>query len=180
MSDRRFEGDRDPPRNATERCRAGHGDMTEGDWLATHQPSTRKATYPLHSLRVPALAVRLPPRRDFCLLLVLGRWNTIAHLCEVMLTVLVHPHGALSPGPFRPLIQLLPRLLLSFLFYLLASSLPTATAQDAGNRQLYRGLSTLAAPSPNACVNPFNLGSISSVGHQTHSFYLVCSMPVVL
>ena len=79
--------------------------------------------------------------------LVLGRWKSIAHLCEAMLMVLVHPHGALSPGLSRPLIQLLPRLLLSCLFCLLAASFPAANAQDPP-----AGLTVLASPAPNAYV----------------------------
>ncbi|KAI0735299.1 hypothetical protein C8Q76DRAFT_791866 [Earliella scabrosa] len=64
-----------------------------------------------------------------------------------MLMVLVHPHGALSPGLSRPLIQLLPRLLLSCLFCLLAASFPAANAQDPP-----AGLTVLASPAPNTVL----------------------------
>ncbi|KAI0757124.1 hypothetical protein C8Q80DRAFT_78878 [Daedaleopsis nitida] len=92
---------------------------------------------------------------------VLGRWKHILHLCEVMLMVLVHPHGALSSGLSRLLIQLLPRLLLSFLFCLLAANLPAVAAQNPDDGQPPTGLSVLDAPARNSVLKAGDVTSVA-------------------
>ncbi len=80
--------------------------------------------------------------------ILLGRWTSIAHLCEAMRMVLVHLHGALPPwlGLSRLLLPLLFRFLLSAFLCLLASAyIPVVSAQSS----ISDGLSVLDSPAPN-------------------------------
>ncbi|TBU64941.1 hypothetical protein BD310DRAFT_954437 [Dichomitus squalens] len=81
-----------------------------------------------------------------------------------MFKVLVHPHGALSPGLFSPIsllylpFQLLSRpLLLSFILGLLAATIPAVTAQGFVNAQ---ALTVIDSPAPNS---PLHAGSTQGI-----------------
>lgn len=103
------------------------------------------------SLLRPALRARA--RRALRPSFISGRWRPIAHLCEAMFMVLVHPYGALSPGLFRPtLFQLLPRLLFYLSVFLAVTTIPAVTAQNFTSPTPTEGLSILDSPAPNAYV----------------------------
>ncbi|KAI0724427.1 hypothetical protein C8T65DRAFT_704297 [Cerioporus squamosus] len=89
--------------------------------------------------------------------------------------VLVHLHGALPPGLSRLLIQLIPRLLLSFLLCLLASvHIPVVNAQNSVNN----GLSVLDSPAPNTLAPPIialqvSAGTAGPFAYNSLEVYLV-------